>query len=89
MRTGESEAILRFFREKSKLKVIDVDATDFFLAELDQVVDPEIKRKRIGLGFIKIFEEEAAKIGNVSYLKIETPGTRTITIPVCLCRYSG
>jgi GMP synthase (glutamine-hydrolysing) len=68
MRTGESEAILRFFREKSKLKVIDVDATDFFLSELDQVVDPEIKRKRIGLGFIKIFEEEAAKIGNVSYL---------------------
>lgn len=68
MRTGESEAILRFFREKSKLNVIDVDATDFFLSELDQVVDPEIKRKRIGLGFIKIFEEEAAKIGNVSYL---------------------
>jgi GMP synthase (glutamine-hydrolysing) len=68
MRTGESEAILRFFREKSKLKVIDIDATEFFLSELDQVVDPEIKRKRIGLGFIKIFEEEAAKIGNVSYL---------------------
>ncbi len=68
MRTGESEAILRFFREKSKLNVIDVDATDFFLSELDGVVDPEIKRKRIGLGFIKIFEEEAAKIGNVSYL---------------------
>jgi len=68
MRTGESEAILRFFMEKSKLKVIDVDATDFFLSELDEVVDPEIKRKKIGLGFIKIFEEEAGRIGNVSFL---------------------
>lgn len=68
MRTGESEAILRFFREKSKLNVIDVDATDYFLSELDGVVDPEIKRKRIGLGFIKIFEEQAARIGDVSFL---------------------
>ncbi len=68
MRTGESESVLRFFREKSKLKVIDVDATDFFLSELQGVVDPEIKRKRIGLGFIKIFEDEAHKLGQVDYL---------------------
>lgn len=68
MRTGESGSILRFFREKSKLNVIDVDATRFFLSELDGVVDPEIKRKRIGLGFIKIFEDEARKIGDVKYL---------------------
>lgn len=68
MRTGETQSILRYFKEKSKLKVIDVDATDFFLGELDGVKDPEIKRKRIGLGFIKIFEEEARKIGKVKYL---------------------
>lgn len=68
MRTGESESILRFFREKSKLTVIDVDATDYFLGELQGVVDPEIKRKRIGLGFIKIFEDEANKLGQVDYL---------------------
>ncbi len=68
MRTGESEAILRFFREKSKLKVIDVDATSIFLSELKGVVDPEIKRKKIGLGFIRIFEEEAGKLGNVTFL---------------------
>ena len=68
MRIGESEAILRFFREKSHLKVIAVDAIDFFLSELDGVLDPEIKRKRIGLGFIKIFEEEAAKLGEVNFL---------------------
>ncbi|WP_136805896.1 glutamine-hydrolyzing GMP synthase [Desulfosediminicola flagellatus] len=68
MRTGESESILRFFREKTKLNVIDVNATEFFLSELDGVLDPEIKRKRIGLGFIKIFEEEAHKIGKVEFL---------------------
>jgi GMP synthase (glutamine-hydrolysing) len=68
MRSGESEAILRFFKETSKLNVIDVDATDFFLGELHGVVDPEVKRKKIGLGFIKIFEEEAGTIGNVSFL---------------------
>ena len=68
MRTGESESILRFFKEKSKLNVIDVNAEEYFLSELDGVEDPEIKRKRIGLGFIKIFEEEAKKIGKVKYL---------------------
>ncbi len=68
MRIGESEAILKFFRDKTQLSVVDVDASEFFLAELDGVLDPEIKRKRIGLGFIKIFEEEAAKLGEVNYL---------------------
>lgn len=68
MRTGESGTILKFFKEKSHLKVIDVDASEFFLGELAGVVDPEIKRKRIGLGFIKIFEDEAGKIGEVKFL---------------------
>ena len=68
MRTGETGSILRFFKEKSKLKVIDIDATEYFLGELEGVEDPEIKRMRIGLGFIKIFEEEAKKIGKVKYL---------------------
>ena len=68
MRIGETQSILRFFKEKTKLKVINVEATDFFLGELAGVVDPEIKRKRIGLGFIKIFEEEARKLGEVNYL---------------------
>ncbi len=68
MRIGETESILRFFKEKSKFTLIDVNAEDFFLGELAGVVDPEIKRKRIGLGFIKIFEEEAGKLGEVKYL---------------------
>ncbi|CAG0907136.1 unnamed protein product [Cyprideis torosa] len=68
MRTGESESILRFFREKTDLHVIDVDAEGFFLDELKGVVDPEVKRKKIGLGFIQIFEAEAAKLGEVEFL---------------------
>lgn len=68
MRTGETESILRFFKEKTQLKLIDIDATDFFLGELENIKDPEVKRKRIGLGFIKIFEQEAKKIGQVKFL---------------------
>jgi len=68
MRTGETESILRFFKEKTSLKLIDIDAEQFFLSELENVKDPEIKRKRIGLGFIKIFEEQAKKIGQVKFL---------------------
>jgi GMP synthase (glutamine-hydrolysing) len=68
MRTGESESVLRFFRQKTHLQVIDIDATTLFLKELEGVADPEEKRKRIGYGFIKIFEEEAGKLGEVNYL---------------------
>ena len=68
MRTGESESVLRFFREKTKLKVIDVNAEAYFLEQLAGIADPEEKRKRIGYGFIKIFEEEAGKLGKVNYL---------------------
>jgi GMP synthase (glutamine-hydrolysing) len=68
MRTGESEAVLRFFREHTALKVIDVDGVDFFLSELSGVTDPELKRKKIGRGFITIFEQHAAQLGDVAYL---------------------
>jgi GMP synthase (glutamine-hydrolysing) len=68
MRTGETASLLKFFDKTTKLKVIDVDAEEYFLSELAGVVDPEIKRKKIGYGFIKIFEEEAGKLGDVKYL---------------------
>ncbi|MFP7754109.1 glutamine-hydrolyzing GMP synthase [Thermodesulfobacteriota bacterium B35] len=68
MRSGESESVLRFFREKTDLRVIDVDATRYFLGELTGITNPEEKRKRIGYGFIKIFEQEAGKLGDVRFL---------------------
>lgn len=68
MRTGETKSLMKFFQDKTHLNVIHVDAEEFFLEELDGVVDPEVKRKKIGLGFIKVFEEEAKKLGDVKYL---------------------
>ncbi|MDH4316798.1 MAG: glutamine-hydrolyzing GMP synthase [Desulfobulbaceae bacterium] len=68
MRTGETESVLRFFKEKTELNVIDINAEKYFLDQLHTIVDPEEKRKRIGYGFIKIFEEEANKLGDVSFL---------------------
>jgi len=68
MRSGETESVLRFFKEKTGLHVIHVNAIDFFLKELEGVIDPEVKRKRIGLGFIKIFEDEAHKLGDARFL---------------------
>ena len=68
MRTGETESVLRFFKEKTGLKVIHVEATEHFLTDLEGVIDPEIKRKKIGYGFIDIFEQEANKLGDVNFL---------------------
>ncbi|NLZ18376.1 MAG: glutamine-hydrolyzing GMP synthase [Desulfobulbaceae bacterium] len=68
MRSGESDAVIRFFRGQSTFHLIDVDATDFFLERLKGITEPEEKRKRIGYGFIEIFEQEAKKLGEVSYL---------------------
>ncbi|MEW6428501.1 MAG: glutamine-hydrolyzing GMP synthase, partial [Thermodesulfobacteriota bacterium] len=68
MRTGETDSVLRFFREKTGLNVVHADARAYFLDQVAGVVDPEVKRKRIGHGFIKIFEEEAARLGEVRFL---------------------
>jgi GMP synthase (glutamine-hydrolysing) len=68
MRSGESESVLRFFKEKTGLNVVHVDACDYFLNEIKGISDPETKRKKIGYAFIKIFEEEAGKLGNAKYL---------------------
>jgi len=68
LRTREAETVIDFFREKTGLRVIYVDAEIAFLDQLQGIVDPEEKRKRIGHGFIKIFEEEARKLGDVQFL---------------------
>lgn len=68
LRKGEPERVLSTFRDHFKLDVIYVDARERFLATLRDVRDPEEKRKRIGHEFIRIFEEEARKLGNVEFL---------------------
>ena len=68
MRKGESEDVIRIFREGLDANLIYVDATDRFLDLLAGVSDPEQKRKIIGGEFIKVFDEEAAKLSGIEFL---------------------
>ena len=68
MRKGESEDVIKVFKEGLDANLIYVDATDRFLDLLEGVSDPEQKRKIIGGEFIKVFDEEAAKLEGISFL---------------------
>ena len=69
MRKGESEQVIDVFENQMDANLIYVDATDRFLGKLVDVAEPEAKRKIIGAEFIRVFEEEARKVGNeVSFL---------------------
>ena len=68
MRKGESEDVIRVFGEQMDANLIYVDATDRYLDRLAGVSEPERKRKIIGEEFIKIFDEEAAKLEGISFL---------------------
>ena len=68
MRKGESEQVIEVFGKELDANLVYVDATDRFLDLLAGVADPERKRKIIGAEFIKVFDEEAAKLDGISYL---------------------
>ncbi len=68
MRKGESEQVIEIFGKTLDSNLIYIDATDRYLDLLDGVSDPERKRKIIGEEFIKIFDEEAAKLGAIPFL---------------------
>ena len=68
MRKGESEDVIRIFGQELDANLVYVDATDRFLDLLAGVSDPERKRKIIGAEFIKVFDEEAAKLEGISFL---------------------
>jgi GMP synthase (glutamine-hydrolysing) len=68
LRKDEFTKVLATLKEHLKLNVTGIDASRRFLKLLDGVTDPERKRKIIGNEFIKVFEEEAARIGNVDFL---------------------
>jgi len=67
MRKDEGEQVVGTFRDTFKVPLVAVDAEARFLAKLKGVVEPEAKRKAIGAEFIRVFEEEAAKIGDPSH----------------------
>ena len=68
MRKGESEQVIEVFRNQLDANLVYIDATDRFLELLKDVADPEKKRKIIGGEFIKVFDEEAAKLDGISFL---------------------
>ena len=69
MRKGESEQVVDVFKNQMDANLVYVDATDRFLDKLVDVAEPEAKRKIIGAEFIRVFEEEARKVGDeVSFL---------------------
>jgi GMP synthase (glutamine-hydrolysing) len=72
MRKKESELLRVTFERDLGMRLVMVDARDRFLARLSGVEDPEAKRKIIGDEFIRVFEEEAGKLGRIDFL---TQGT--------------
>ncbi len=68
MRKGESEQVINVFGKQLDANLIYVDAEERFLSLLEGVSDPEKKRKIIGNEFIKVFDEESAKLSGVSFL---------------------
>jgi GMP synthase (glutamine-hydrolysing) len=62
MRKDEGEQVVSTFRDTFKVPLVAVDAEERFLEKLKGVTEPEAKRKAIGAEFIRVFEEEAAKL---------------------------
>ena len=68
MRKNESESVVEVFKNQLHANLIYVDATERFLGKLENVADPEQKRKIIGGEFIRVFEEEARKLDGIEFL---------------------
>ena len=68
MRKNEGEQVIAAFRDQFKVPLVAVDGEERFLARLKGLSEPEAKRKAIGAEFIRVFEEEAARIGDANYL---------------------
>lgn len=68
LRKNEAQQVVQTFRDKFNIKLVHVDASERFLGKLKGVTDPEQKRKIIGTEFIRVFEEEARKLGEIDFL---------------------
>ncbi len=68
LRLNEAEQVMQMFARNLGVKVIHVDASDQFLAQLKGVTDPEQKRKIIGREFVEVFQREARKITGAKWL---------------------
>ncbi|MFZ5352498.1 MAG: glutamine-hydrolyzing GMP synthase [Bacillota bacterium] len=68
MRKNEGDQVEEIFRKRFDMNLIRVNAKERFLGKLKGISDPEKKRKIIGEEFIRVFEEEAKKLGEIDYL---------------------
>ncbi|HUI40507.1 MAG TPA: glutamine-hydrolyzing GMP synthase [Terriglobia bacterium] len=68
LRKYEFEEVADALSEQAHLRVRAVDASARFLSRLEDVADPEQKRKIIGEEFIRVFEEEARRLGDIEFL---------------------
>lgn len=68
MRAGESEQVVKMFRDNYNIPLIHEDASELFLGELEGVTDPETKRKTIGKLFIDVFDKCSKQIGGAEFL---------------------
>jgi GMP synthase (glutamine-hydrolysing) len=68
LRKNEAEQVCGLFVERFGQGFRYVDAAEEFLAEIQGVEDPEVKRKRIGYKFIEVFEREARQLGEIAFL---------------------
>jgi GMP synthase (glutamine-hydrolysing) len=68
LRKNEAAQVVETFGGHFHVPLVHVDAEERFLARLEGVTDPEEKRKRIGEEFIRVFEDEARKLGDIEWL---------------------
>lgn len=68
LRKDEGDQVETVFRKQFDMNLIRVNAQERFLTKLQGVDDPETKRKIIGEEFIRVFEDEAKKLGQIEYL---------------------
>jgi GMP synthase (glutamine-hydrolysing) len=68
LRKDEAAQVVETFERHFHVPLVHVDASARFLARLDGVTDPEEKRTRIGEEFIRVFEDEAKKLGDIRWL---------------------
>ena len=68
LRFGEKEKVENTFRDNFNINLDVIDASEKFQKKLRGITDPEQKRKSIGNTFIEVFEEEAKRLGNFTFL---------------------
>lgn len=68
LRREEAERVLNTFRNHLKMNIVYTDASERFVRQLKGITDPEVKRRQVGNEFIRVFEEEAARLGTVDFL---------------------